>query len=116
LKSGQTIEVPLTYGLEFGELDPYFYSIFINTSPELAKHDVKLYNLYSDGNQILERMCELGKFIEIQSNIEGIKGVTTKKGHINTPNIHKEAFGGAKVEKVNFKLKRKPWWKRILSR
>jgi len=116
LMSGQTIEVPLTYGLEFGELDPYFFCNFINTSPELSKHDLKLYNLYRDGNQILERMCELGKFIEIQSNIKGNKGITVKKGHINSPRIYKEAFGGAKIHKVNFKLKRKPWWKRILSK
>ena len=32
-KTGQIIEVPLVFGLEFGDLDPYFFSKFIKSTP-----------------------------------------------------------------------------------
>lgn len=78
LKSGQYIEVPLMCGLEFGELDPYFYSGFINSTKEYDPKPCEIYDDYSDGNRILERMIELGKFEKIQSNWPNRKGIVIK--------------------------------------
>lgn len=75
LKNGQHIEVPLMCGLEFGELDPYFFSGFIKSTEEYGPMPTQIYNDYSDGKRILDRMVELGKFEEIQSNWPNRKGI-----------------------------------------
>lgn len=75
LKNGQHIEVPLMCGLEFGELDPYFFSKFIKSTEEYRLMPTQIYNDYSDGKRILDRMVELGKFEEIQSNWPNRKGI-----------------------------------------
>ncbi|MEM9919242.1 MAG: hypothetical protein AAF990_14160, partial [Bacteroidota bacterium] len=74
-KTGQHIEVPLTYGEEFGELDPYFFSGFIQSTPKFQPLPVQIYDDYGDGKRILEVMLNLGKFEEINSNIKGRKGI-----------------------------------------
>lgn len=71
----QHIEVPLTFGEEFGALDPYFFSNYMETSPEYVPLPVHLFNLYGDGNRILEVMQGIGKFEEIPSNIPGRTGI-----------------------------------------
>ncbi|WP_459212033.1 DUF6896 domain-containing protein [Aquimarina rhabdastrellae] len=75
LKSGQHIEVPLMCGLEFGELDPYFFSGFIKSTEEYRPRPIEIYDDYSEGKRILDRMVELGKFEEIQSNWPNRKGI-----------------------------------------
>lgn len=75
LKNGQHIEVPLMYGLEFGELDPYFFSKFIKSTEEYRPMPIEIYNDYSDGKRIIDKMVELGKFEAIQSNWLNRKGI-----------------------------------------
>ncbi|MDF1698100.1 MAG: hypothetical protein P1U56_19790 [Saprospiraceae bacterium] len=74
-KTHQTIEVPLIFGLEFGELDPYFFSKYIRSTPEYDPLPVDIYDDYWDGIRIVEKMLDLGKFEEIQSNWPDHKGV-----------------------------------------
>lgn len=71
----QHIEVPLTFGEEFGTLDPYFFCNYMLSSPEYAPLPVPLFHLSGDGNRILEVMQEIGKFEEIPSNIPGRTGI-----------------------------------------
>lgn len=77
-KTKQKIEVPLTYGEEFGELDPYFFSIFIKTTPEFQPLPIHIYEDYHDGKRILETMYKLGKFELINSNFGGREGYVVK--------------------------------------
>ncbi|NRB50218.1 MAG: hypothetical protein HRU41_21250 [Saprospiraceae bacterium] len=71
----QYIEVPLTFGEEFGELDPYFFSKYILSSPEYITLPVPIFIPYEDGTRILEVMQQIGKFEEIPSNIPGRSGI-----------------------------------------
>lgn len=71
----QHIEVPLTFGEEFGELDPYFFSNYILSSPAYAPLPISIFEPHRDGQRILEVMEELGKFEEIPSNIPGRTGI-----------------------------------------
>jgi hypothetical protein len=74
-KSGQEIEVPLVFSLEFGDLDPYFFSRFIRSTKSYHPLPVEIYEDYSDGKQILETMLRLGKFEHIHSNFGNHNGV-----------------------------------------
>lgn len=75
LKTRQYIEVPLTYGLEFGELDPYFFTGFIKSTKEYRPLPVEIYCDYDDGKRILEKMVKLGKFEYVNSNWPNEKGI-----------------------------------------
>lgn len=74
-KTGQLIEVPLVFGLEFGDLDPYFFSNFIKSTPEYRPLPVEIYEDYADGVRINEKMIALGKFETISSNIGNRFGI-----------------------------------------
>jgi len=74
-KTGQRIEIPLTYGLEFGQLDPYFFTGFIKSTNEYQPLPIGIYCDYSDGKRILEKMVELGKFEYVNSNWPDKKGI-----------------------------------------
>ncbi len=74
----QEIEVPLTYGEEFGELDPYFFLIFVRSTPEFQPLPIHIYDEYNDGKRILETMYKLGKFERINSNLGHREGYIVK--------------------------------------
>ncbi|AHM59240.1 hypothetical protein D770_04865 [Flammeovirgaceae bacterium 311] len=78
LKTGQSIETPLTFGLEFGVLDPYFFSIYIKSTKEYHPSPIQVYSDFEDGRRILKKMLELGKFEKINSNHRGDTGVVVK--------------------------------------
>lgn len=75
LKTGQLVETPLIFGLEFGDLDPYFFSRFIKSTPEYQPLKIDIYEDYADGVQINQKMLSLGKFERITSNIENHFGI-----------------------------------------
>ena len=75
METGQEIEVPLVFGLEFGDLDPYFFSLFIKSTPEYQPLPVAIYEDYADGAKINEKMLSLGKFEKIRSNFENHFGI-----------------------------------------
>ena len=87
IKTGQIIEVPLVFGLEFGDLDPYFFSKFIKSTPNYKPLPINIFEDYADGVRINEKMISLGKFEVINSNIGnhfGIVVVNRKKVEIKS--------------------------------
>jgi len=74
-KTGQLIEVPLVFGLEFGDLDPYFFSTFIKSTPKYKPLPIEIFEDYADGVRISEKMIALGKFERISSNVGNHYGI-----------------------------------------
>ncbi len=74
-KTGQYIEVPLIFGLEFGDLDPYFFTQFIKSTPNYKPLPVNIYENYADGERINNKMLSLGKFEKINSNVGNHAGI-----------------------------------------
>lgn len=73
--TGQSIEVPLVFSMEFGDLDPYFFTSFIQSTPEYLPLPVAIFEDYADGVRIIEKMLTLGKFEKIHSNVGGHSGI-----------------------------------------
>ncbi len=74
-KTGKIIEVPLVFGLEFGDLDPYFFTRYIKSTPEYAPLSIEIFEDYADGVRINEKMISLGKFERISSNVGNHYGI-----------------------------------------
>jgi len=74
-KTGQEIEVPLVFGLEFGDLDPYFFTRFIRSTKDYEPIPVLIHDDYHDGVKINEKMLSLGKFEKINSNVGNHYGI-----------------------------------------
>jgi hypothetical protein len=53
--TGQKVEVPLRFGDEFGAVDPWFFAIFVRTTPGLAG----LRSLFRDGYHDMGRICQV---------------------------------------------------------
>lgn len=75
IKTKQEIEVPLVFGQEFGDLDPYFFSKFIKSTPKYKPLPVEIFEDYADGVRINEKMLSLGKFETISSNVGNHYGI-----------------------------------------
>lgn len=78
IKTGQEIEVPFMFGMEFGDLDPYFFSSYIKSTPKYQPLPVDIYIDFSDGERILKVLLSLGLLEEISSNMEGHTGIVVK--------------------------------------
>lgn len=78
IKTNQEIEVPIMFGMEFGDLDPYFFSLFIKSTPEYQPLPINIYENFADGYRILEVMVDLGLFESINSNLEHHSGILVK--------------------------------------
>ncbi|MCG2617489.1 hypothetical protein LZZ85_24535 [Terrimonas sp. NA20] len=65
IRTGQTVEVSLIFGSEFGDLDPYFFSKYIKSTPAYRPLPVEIFEDYADGVRINEKMISLGKFERI---------------------------------------------------
>jgi len=74
-KTGQTIEVPLVFGLEFGDLDPWFFTKYIKSTSKYRPLPVQIHEEYADGVRINERMISHGKFEKINSNVGNHYGI-----------------------------------------
>jgi hypothetical protein len=77
-KTGQMIEVPLVFSLEFGDLDPYFFTNFIKSTSHYKPLPVEIYEDYADGKQINNKMLSLGKFEHINSNFKNHYGIVVR--------------------------------------
>ncbi len=86
----QVIEVCLVFGLEFGDLDPYFFSRFIKSTPEYKPLPVDIYEDYADGIRISEKMLSLEKFEKISSNMENNFGIVVANRDKVAISIYKE--------------------------
>ncbi len=113
LKTEQYIETPLSYGLEFGELDPYFFSKFINSTNEYKPLPLFIYDDYWDGKRILNKMVELDKFEIINSNFSNETGVVVK----DRVKIKVDTYSKSELlpnEEINFKMKKQiTFWERL---
>ncbi|RLJ33548.1 hypothetical protein CLU97_3033 [Chryseobacterium sp. 7] len=74
----QQIEVPFMFGMEFGDLDPYFFSLYIKSTPEYQPLPVIIYENFADGKRILDVMLQLGLLERINSNLENHSGLVIK--------------------------------------
>ena len=77
-KTQQEIEVPIVFGLEFGDLDPYFFSNYIKSTKEYQPLPIQIYEEYSDGLRIIERLTSKGIFEKINSTFPGHFGTVPK--------------------------------------
>jgi hypothetical protein len=100
-KSGQLIEVPLVFGLEFGDLDPYFFTKFIKSTKEYHPLPVFIYEDYEDGIQINRKMLSLGIFEKINSNIENHFGIVVKDRKKINVDVYKEKSNPVKKTRFN---------------
>lgn len=108
-KTGQLIEVPLVFGLEFGDLDPYFFSRFVKSTPTYKPLPVDIFEDYADGVRITERMISLGKFERISSNVGNHYGVVVTdrrkveiKSYLDIEKIYQEQNKQLEKAKFNF--------------
>jgi len=74
-KTAQIIEAPLVFGLEFGDLDPYFFTRYIKSTPKYNPLPIAIFEDYADGIRINEKMLSLGKFERISSNVGNHYGI-----------------------------------------
>ncbi|MBC7388100.1 MAG: hypothetical protein H7329_02720 [Opitutaceae bacterium] len=105
----QIIEVPLVFGLEFGDLDPYFFTRFIKSTPNYQPLPVDIYVDYADGVRINEKMISLGKFERINSNVGNHYGIVVTdrqkveiKSHKELESLFKEKNTQTDKQKFNF--------------
>lgn len=108
-ETGQLIEVPLVFGLEFGDLDPYFFSKFIKSTPNYRPLPVDIFEDYADGVRIIERMVSLGKFERISSNVWNHYGVVVAdrgkveiKSYLDLEKMYQEQNKQIERPKFNF--------------
>lgn len=73
--TNQIIEVSLIFGLEFGELDPYFFTRFILSTQAYHPLPVDIFEEYADGVIINNTMLSIGKFEQIQSVFQDRIGI-----------------------------------------
>jgi hypothetical protein len=75
INTKQEIEVPFMFGMEFGDLDPYFFIQFIKSSTKYYPLPVNIYEDFADGKRIIEVMLNLNLFEKITSNFKDHTGV-----------------------------------------
>ncbi|MDR3026419.1 DUF6896 domain-containing protein [Chryseobacterium sp.] len=75
----QEIEVPFMFGMEFGDLDPYFFSLYIKSTPEYQPLPITIYENFADGKRILDVMLQLDLLERINSNLETHSGLVIKE-------------------------------------
>lgn len=109
IKTLQNIEVPLVFGLEFGDLDPYFFTNYIKSTPKYNPLPVDIFEDYADGARIIEKMISLGKFEKINSNVGEKFGVVVKdrkkveiKSYLDLQKLYEEQNNKNRKLKFNF--------------
>ena len=115
LETGQNIESPLIFGYEFGELDPYFFSKFINSTPKYQPFPITIYHEFADGMRILEKMVGLNKFEVINSNFQDQSGIVVT----DRKKIEIKIFKDDRIQNMEttpFKIQKLSIWKRILKK
>jgi hypothetical protein len=108
-KTKQEIEVPLVFGQEFGDLDPYFFSKFIKSTPKYRPLPVNIFEDYADGVRINERMLSLGKFETISSNVGNHYGIVVAdrqkveiKSYLDLEKMYQEQNKQSEKPQFNF--------------
>lgn len=74
LESGQVIEIPIWFGEEFGVLNPYFFSQFIDTTPSL-KMPLGIIDWYHDMSRVMDILLKRGIMKEIRGTTYDVSGI-----------------------------------------
>jgi hypothetical protein len=64
--TGQEVEVCLTFGAEFGVLDPYFFARFVRTTPGLEHLGVLLRHDFHDAARVIDLLAAGGHLTEVE--------------------------------------------------
>jgi len=67
LKSGHIIEVILTFGDEYGVLNPIFIAKYIDTNPKYFNKNLEITNEFEIGSAIIEVLKTNNKLLEIEN-------------------------------------------------
>jgi hypothetical protein len=69
------------FGDDYGDLDPYFFSNYITSTPQYKPLPIELHEPHYDGKRILNKMLESGKLERVQGNWPEVIGtiVTDRK-------------------------------------
>lgn len=109
VETGQYIEVPLVFGQEFGDLDPYFFSQYIKSTIKYKPLPIEIYEDYADGLKINETMISLGKFEKINSNVGNHYGTVVSdrqkveiKSYLDLEKMYNEQNKQNEKPKFNF--------------
>ena len=89
LETGQTVEVSMWFGTEFGVLDPYFFFDYMTTTPDL-KPPAELRDAFHDTRRAMDILEERGKLYRVVGVFESV-GLTAPS-HEQKPG--KKASGG----------------------
>lgn len=101
VKTGQLVETPLVFGLEFGDLDPYFFTKYVKSTPAYQPLIIDVYEEYADGVQINQKMLSLGKFEIITSNIENHFGIVVTDRDKIEVNVYQPELIQTQKQKFN---------------
>ncbi len=119
-ETGQIIEVPLVFGLEFGDLDPYFFSKFIKSTPKYEPLPVNIFEDYADGVRINERMLTLGKFERISSNVGNHFGIVVTdrqkaeiKSYLDLEKMYEEQY--KRTHNSTLPKAGRSWWQKLFG-
>jgi hypothetical protein len=63
--TGQVVDVRLNFGAEFGVLDPYYFALFLKTTPGLESLGRLLRDCYHDGVRVLDYFIASGQLVEV---------------------------------------------------
>lgn len=99
----QVVETPLIYGLEFGVLDPYFFTRFIKSTLAYNPLPIDIYEDYDDGVRINEVMLLLNRFEDIGSNIENQRGIVVAERDKIKVEVYEPYNKEIKKDKPNLK-------------
>jgi hypothetical protein len=77
-KTRHEVEAPFMFGMDFSDLDPYFFLLFIETNPAYQPLPFNIRDKFKDGEKVLKIMLELGLFEKINSNIGEHSGIAVK--------------------------------------
>ncbi|HEY7309024.1 MAG TPA: hypothetical protein VH643_06600 [Gemmataceae bacterium] len=75
--TGQIVEVRLTFGKEFGVLDPYFFAQFVKSTAALAPLSRLLRDDFHDASRVLSVLDQLGHLRRVEGRF--LSGVTVRE-------------------------------------
>jgi hypothetical protein len=70
-KTGQVVEVRLEFGTEFGVLDPYFFALFLKSTPELSHLARLIRHDYHDSARVLNVLRDSGHLRLVEGPYRG---------------------------------------------
>jgi hypothetical protein len=93
-RRGQILDVRLSFGTEFGVLDPWFFSEFLCTTARWHALSVVFRDKFHDTRRSFDILARIGRLQSVQGNVFDI-GLTgyIAPGDINASPIHSERIG-----------------------